>query len=139
VFVGLFEHSLDGKGRVVLPSTFRNDLAGRGVLAPWENCLGIWTQEGFAEVASRLTEKVREGLASPNAPRALSANAVVAEPDAQGRILVPQRLRDFAGLEREVVIIGALDRVEIWNAERWREISVGAEQSLRDAVSGLGI
>jgi MraZ protein len=139
VFVGTFEHSLDGKGRVVLPSQFRHELAGRGFVAQYQNCLGLWTQDGFDEVANRLREKVREGLATHNAVRALAANAVQVEPDAQGRILVPQRLRDYAGLERDVVIIGALDRVEIWNAGRWQEVSGEADESLLAAVTDLGI
>lgn len=139
MFVGTFEHSLDGKGRVVLPSTFRNDLAGRGYLAQYENCLGIWTEQGFGEVTARLTEKIREGLAPHNASRAFAANAAPVEPDTQGRILLPQRLREFAGLEKDVVIIGAIDRIEIWNARRWESISAEADQSLVDAVTGLGI
>jgi MraZ protein len=71
--------------------------------------------------------------------RALAANAVQVEPDAQGRILIPQRLRDYAGLGRDVVVIGALDRIEIWDADRWREISGEADESLLAAVTDLGI
>ena len=139
MFVGTFEHSLDGKGRIVLPATFRNELAGRGIVSQYENCLGVWTIDGFGEVARRLQDKVREGLTTHNAVRAFSANAVQVEPDTQGRILLPQRLRDFAGLDRDVAIIGAIDRIEIWNAERWRTLSTEADQSLIDAVTGLGI
>jgi MraZ protein len=139
VFVGTFEHSLDGKGRVVLPSQFRNELAGRGFIAQYQQCLGLWTQEGFSEVANRLRDKVREGLAPQNAVRALAANAVQVEPDAQGRILIPQRLREYAVLEREVAVIGAMDRIEIWNAARWREESSEADESLLAAVTDLGI
>jgi MraZ protein len=139
VFVGTFEHSLDGKGRVVLPSQFRNELAGRGFIAQYQQCLGLWTQEGFNEVANRLREKVREGLAPQNAVRALAANAVQVEPDAQGRILIPQRLRQYAALERDVAVIGALDRIEIWNASRWHEESSQADESLLAAVTDLGI
>jgi MraZ protein len=139
VFVGTFEHSLDGKGRVVLPSQFRNELAGRGFVAQYQQCLGVWTEEGFNEVANRLRDKVREGLAPQNAVRALAANAVQVEPDAQGRILIPQRLREYAGLQREVAVIGALDRIEIWDAARWSEISGEADDSLLAAVTDLGI
>jgi MraZ protein len=139
VFVGTFEHSLDGKGRVVLPSQFRNELAGRGYIAQYQQCLGLWTQDGFNEVASRLRDKVREGLAPQNAVRALAANAVQVEPDAQGRILIPQRLRDYAGLTRDCAVIGALDRIEIWDASRWSEISGEADESLLAAVTDLGI
>jgi MraZ protein len=139
VFVGTFEHSLDGKGRVVLPSQFRNELAGRGFIAQYQQCLGLWTQEGFNEVANRLRDKVREGLAPQNAVRALAANAVQVEPDAQGRILIPQRLRQYAGLERDCAVIGALDRIEIWDAARWHAEADLADESLLAAVTDLGI
>ena len=139
VFVGTFEHTLDGKGRIVLPATFRNELAGRGIVSQYENCLGVWTVDGFGEVARRLQDKVREGLTTHNAVRAFAANAVQVEPDTQGRILLPPRLRDYAALERDAVIIGAIDRIEIWNAERWQTVSGEADESLLTAVTDLGI
>jgi len=139
VFVGTFEHSLDDKGRVVLPATFRGHLADRGFVSQFDNCLGVWTEEGFAQVAERLTEKIREGLAPQNAMRAFSANAAEVKPDSQGRILLPQRLREFAGLDRDVVVIGAIDRVEIWDSSRWGEVSAQADESLIHAVTALGI
>mgnify|MGYP000729910638 CR=1 FL=1 len=77
MFVGTFEHSLDDKGRVVLPATFRSYLAERGFVSQFDNCLGVWTEEGFTEVAKRLTEKIREGLAPQDAMRAFSANAAL--------------------------------------------------------------
>ena len=139
MFVGTFEHSLDDKGRVVLPATFRGHLADRGFVSQFDNCLGVWTEEGFAQVAERLTEKIREGLAPQNAMRAFSANAAEVKPDSQGRILLPQRLREFAGLDRDVVVIGAIDRVEIWDSSRWGEVSAQADESLIHAVTALGI
>ena len=139
MFVGTFEHSLDGKGRVVLPAAFRNELAGRGIVAQHQRCLAVWTTSGFDEVANRLRDKVREGLAPQNALRALSANAVQVEPDSQGRILIPQRLRQFAELDRDLVVIGAFDRIEIWDAARWQQVSEEADQSLLEAMDYLGI
>jgi MraZ protein len=139
VFVGTFEHSLDDKGRLVLPSVFRSHLADRGFVSQYESCLGLWTEDGFMDVARRLQEKVREGKASQNAVRAFAANATEVRPDSQGRITIPPRLREYAGLDREVVVIGALDRVEIWDASRWRDISSAADDSLTSAVTELGI
>jgi MraZ protein len=139
VFVGTFEHSLDDKGRVVLPVTFRSHLAERGFASQFDNCLGVWTEEGFTDVAKRLTEKIREGLAPQDAMRAFSANAAEVKPDSQGRILLPQRLRDFAGLDRDVVVIGAIDRIEIWDSTRWGAASARADESLIHAVTALGI
>jgi len=139
VFVGTFEHALDGKGRVVLPVAFRHQLAERGIVSQYQGCLGLWTEDGFADVAARLTEKVRAGLAPQNAVRALAADAAEVRPDTQGRVFLPQRLRDYAGLERDVVIIGAVDRAEIWNADRWRDLRHDADESLLAAVNDLGI
>ena len=126
MFVGTFEHSLDGKGRIVLPATFRNELAGRGIVSQYENCLGVWTEEGFGEVARRLQDKVREGMTTHNAVRAFAANAVQVEPDTQGRILLPPRLREFAALDKDAVIIGAIDRIEIWNPAEFQAATSAA-------------
>ena len=139
MFVGTFEHSLDDKGRVVLPSTFRDQLVGKGFLSQWDRCLGLWTEDGFADVARRLTEKIREGLAPQEAMRAFAANAHEVRPDSQGRITIPQRLREFAHLERDAVVIGAVDRIEIWDSGRWGDQSVTADDSLIQAVTALGL
>jgi MraZ protein len=139
VFVGSFEHALDDKGRVVLPATFRPHLADQGFLSQYDQCLGLWTPEGFEGVARRLTERVRAGEASQFALRAFSANAHQVKPDSQGRIVIPERLRAFAGLERDVVIIGALEHIELWDASRWRGLEESSDQSLTQAVTELGI
>jgi MraZ protein len=139
VFVGTFEHSLDDKGRVVLPSTFRAQMNEKGYLSQWDKCLGLWTEADFADVARRLQEKVRDGLAPQEAIRAFSANAHEVRPDSQGRITIPQRLREFAHLERDAVVIGAIDRIEIWDAARWGDQSGIADDSLIQAVTALGL
>ena len=139
MFVGTFEHSLDDKGRVVLPSTFRAQMNEKGYLSQWDKCLGLWTEADFADVARRLQEKVRDGLAPQEAIRAFSANAHEVRPDSQGRITIPQRLREFARLERDAVVIGAIDRIEIWDAARWGDQSGIADDSLIQAVTALGL
>lgn len=138
MFVGTFEHSLDDKGRVVLPSTFRSQLADRGFLSQFGDCLGVWTEEDFRDLADRLTQKVRDGVASPDALRGLAANAHEVRPDSQGRITIPQRLREHAGLERDVVVIGAFERIEVWDATRWQRARAAADESLTQ-VTGQGL
>ena len=96
MFVGKFEHSLDDKGRVVLPSKFRSDLANHGYLTQYDQCLSLWTPEGFKDMADRLTAKVRAGEASQQALRAFSASTHQVKLDSQGRIGIPERLREFA-------------------------------------------
>ena len=139
MFVGRFEHSLDEKGRLVLPSSYRQHFAERGFLTQYQRCLGLWTAEGFDEVTQRLREKFREGLAPNSALRAFASNAVEVNVDKQGRISIPEWLREKAGLERDAVIVGVLDRVEIWSADRWRQEAEGGDADLLHAVNELGI
>ena len=140
MFVGTFEHSLDDKGRVVLPTTFRSRLAEGGYLTPYQNCLALWTPKDFEDFVERLREKLRNQEAAPNAMRALTANAAEIKPDGQGRIAIPPRLRTYGGLEGgNVVLAGSLDHIELWNRDRWAEVSEQGEASLADAVATLGI
>lgn len=139
MFVGTFEHSLDDKGRVVLPATFRSYLADRGFVSKLDGCLGLWTPEEFDSVASLLRDRVREGQVGQEALRVFAADAAEVRPDSQGRISLPQRLRDFAGLERDLVINGRFDRVEIWSVDRWSSLADTADQDLAAAVVDLGI
>lgn len=136
MFVGTFEHSLDDKGRLVLPVAFRSHLEHGGFVSQFDRCLGIWTPDAFGDLVSRLNERVRGGQANPMSLRALTANAADIRPDGQGRIFIPQRLRDFAGLQRETVVIGAYDRVEVWDAMRWSAASGEADQSWVEVVTG---
>ena len=130
MFVGTFEHSLDEKGRVVLPSVFRGRLAEGGVVTKLDNCLAVWTAEEFEKVATAMVDKVRSGEADRDVVRTFSADAHQATPDGQGRIMLPPRLREFAGLQREVVVNGALDHLEIWDTERWAAVNRGGEEQL---------
>ena len=139
MFLGTFEHSLDDKGRVVRPSTFRSALADGGVLAKLDDCIGLWTPEEFEKVASLLQDKVREGQVSQDALRVFAADAATVRPDSQGRISLPPRLRDHSGLDRELVINGRLDRIEIWSTDRWSGVSTDADSKLASAVSVIGL
>ena len=135
MFVGTFEHSLDDKGRLVLPVGFRPHLAPGGVVGQFDRCLAIWTPDTFEDLVRRLNDRVRVGDANTMSLRALTANAADIRPDSQGRISIPQRLRDFAGLQREAVVIGVYDRIELWDAQRWSDAAGEADQSWVDVVN----
>ena len=141
MFVGTFEHSLDDKGRLVLPTAFRPRLAEGGYLTPYESCLALWAPSQFEDFVERLSQKVRSGEASPNAIRVFMANASDVRPDSQGRFPVTPRLRTFAGLTpgSGAVLAGVRDHIEIWEPQRWEEVSTQGDASLADAVSNLGI
>ena len=138
MFLGTYEHSLDAKGRVILPAKFRERLeAGAYLARSLDGCLSLFDAEEFDRVAQDMQEKARRGAVERNAVRSFAAGATEATPDKQGRITIPAHLRTFAGLEREVVVTGALTRIEIWDAARWREIDSEAERALAAARPGL--
>lgn len=132
-FVGTHAHTLDSKGRLVLPSKFRSHFTDGAYLSPWAGCVALWTTERFTEMVRRIAEEIRAGDTDSDVQRALGANSEMVRPDAQGRIMVPPRLRDFAALERDVVICGAIDRIEIWNAPDWEDLLGNLDQLAADA------
>lgn len=114
---GTYEHNMDAKGRLAVPAKLRDELGTTFYLTMGlDRCLSIYPQESWAV----FTEKFDSlPITQSKKMRALFANTLKCELDAQGRILIPQNLRDWAGLQKEVVIIGVNSRAEIWDAERW--------------------
>lgn len=143
MFLGTFEHSLDPKGRVILPAKFRDQLASGAFLSKvLDGCLALYTAEEFEKVALDMQEKARRGSIERNFVRSFAAGTTEATPDRQGRITIPPKLREFAGLERDVVVNGAIQRIEIWDAARWRQLDEEADQSMVEArpdVADIGI
>jgi MraZ protein len=138
MFLGTYEHSLDPKGRVILPAKFREQLeAGAFLAKSLDGCLSLYDADEFQKVAMNMQEQARRGAVERNAVRSFAAGATEATPDKQGRISIPAHLRTFASLDREVVVTGALSRIEIWDAARWRELDAEAERSLTAARPGL--
>lgn len=115
---GTYEHALDAKGRLFIPAKLREELGVAFYLAMGvDACLAIYPQstwERFTQTFASLP------MSQSKAMRPLFANAAKCEPDSQGRIVVPQKLRQYAGLEKEAVIIGVNDRAEIWAADVWK-------------------
>ncbi len=132
-FVGQFEHSLDAKGRIVLPASFRAAFENSGFLIKGsEACLALMTPGQFADLAREMSSRSKAGDARQRAAkRSFGAGAARVLPDKQGRIAIPEELRQFAGLERECMIIGSIDEVEIWDARRWLEINAEGETVLQ--------
>ena len=120
-FFGTYEHSLDDKGRVILPARIRARLSGAVYLTQHlDSCVAMWTLEQFEkEVAAQLAA-AESGPRERNEVRDWSASVHEVELDRQGRMAIPQQLRSYAGLEQEVLVIGAINRVELWSPERWR-------------------
>ncbi len=138
-FLGTFEHTLDPKGRLILPAAFRAKLADGAVITPLDHCLAILPTDEFDAMADRLELQVSEGIVDVNALRHFAGKADEVVPDSQGRVRILAHLRELAGLDRSVIVNGALRRVEVWNPERWNGIApVGAERLTAAIEKGHG-
>src|SRR2546421_8381608 len=132
MFFGEHTHSLDGKGRVILPAKYRGRLAD-GVVATSavDGCLAVWAPDDFEVRAREMQDKAKSGSrAERDQARAFFSGTVEVVPGPQGRVALPAHLREFAGLHDEVVITGQFDHIEIWDAERWRQRKQAGEQGL---------
>jgi len=138
MFLGEHSHSLDAKGRVILPARFRDQLEGGAVMAKaLDGCLAVYPTDEFVErVASQLREARQRGARERQAARAVFSGAVEVTPDKQGRVAVPQNLREYAGLERDVIVAGNFDHLEIWDATRFRDRD---QEGTASIVDGDGI
>jgi len=117
---GKYQHTVDAKGRLFVPSKFREELGEAFyVTLGTDTCLTIYTQDSWDVILSKFNALP---LSQAQKMRFFFANACKCEPDKQGRFLLPQELRDYAGLRQEVKFIGQGDRAEIWDAERYDEL-----------------
>ena len=136
---GQYAHNIDAKGRLFIPAKLREELGQTfHVTIGLDHCLSIYSNESWDAFMDKLRDLP---YSKAKALRVLSANAVDCEPDAQGRILIPNHLRQRAKLEKEVVVAGIFNRVEIWNAQRWAELEEEAfsSGSLEQAMEEMGL
>lgn len=132
-FFGTYTPRLDDKSRLFLPAKFRPRLEGGIVLTRGqENCIYGWTTDSFSAFTDRIRETPFTNREARNFVRMLYSGASSEVPDKQGRISIPPVLRSWAGLERDVAVVGAMDRLEIWDAGRWDEYSSAQEEQFSD-------
>ena len=134
MLIGQYQHNIDAKNRVIVPAKFREDLGERFyVTKGLDGCLFVLSEEGW----KRLQDKI---VAMPMSKarqlqRFFFSGAAEVEPDKQGRILIPQPLRDYASIEKDVTFIGTGDRAEIWSTECWTQFNDNlTEDSIAEAM-----
>jgi MraZ protein len=133
VFLGEYQHSLDAKGRIILPSRYRSRLeAGCVLTRGQDNCLSVYPREEFDRIAEKLGRTRQSSQRARNLVRQFFSGAQEEVPDRQGRATIPEPLRVYAGLDRDVAIIGAGNRFEIWDRARWAEQQQRTEPDFRD-------
>jgi MraZ protein len=143
VFLGEYQHTIDDKGRLVLPSKFRHALAdGLVITKGQERCLYLFPPDRWAEEVEKVNRLPRTNRRNRNYARSFFGSASDQDLDRQGRIQIPPQLRTYAGLDRDVLVMGVADRIEIWDATAWRDFSVEADRlyaDIEDALSEEGI
>lgn len=143
MFYGEYQHTVDPKGRVIVPSRFREGLGEKFIMTKGlDNCLYAYSPEEWAGLESKAKALP---LSDPNARafiRFFFSGATECEVDKQGRILIPQNLREYAGLDKEIYIIGVSNKVEVWDKAKWESYS-GSEllkpESIAESMAMLGI
>lgn len=134
MFKGVYRHRIDAKGRLPVPAGFRKALAeGRVVLTRLDQCLAVYPPGEWRRVEDQLAALPTFNKQVKALTRLLTSRACDCALDAQGRILLPAALRAEAALAREAVVVGVLNRFEVWNPEAWNEFVRDSERLLDDA------
>ena len=143
MFIGEYQHTLDPKNRVIMPSKFREKLGDCFVMTKGlDNCLFIYSSEEWSIVEDKLKSLPMTNKDARAFVRFFFAGACECELDKQGRILMPNNLKDYAKIDKELVIIGVSTRIEIWSREEWNKFNSDANISYEDVaekMSQLGI
>jgi MraZ protein len=142
VFYGEYEHSLDEKGRLIIPSRIRDAMKHAGVTAfmitrGLDDCLFLFPAQQWQEQEQRLSSLSFEKANARRFARMFFAGASPGELDRQGRIFIPPNLREHAHIEKDVVIIGVHNRIEIWDKSRWQQFSKEAKDSYEKIAEEL--
>lgn len=132
-FVGQFQHSLDAKGRLILPAKFRSEFERGGHLSPnTEGCVALWTPGEFArKTEDFLAESRSGGVLGRRQARYWAANSSDVEFDKQGRFALPTAIREYGQLLGDVLVVGMLDHVELWNPAIYAEQVNSAEEMFK--------
>ena len=136
VFLGTYEPKLDDKARLILPARFRDQLAGGVVITPGqEHCLYLFPLAEFERIYNEMRQAPVTHKQARDYIRIMMADALDQIPDKQGRVNIPAKLRQYAGLDKDLAVIGVGPRAEIWDLETWNRYRQDQENGF--AVPGL--
>ncbi len=142
MFLGEYQHSLDAKGRLVLPRKFRGDLEDGCVITKGqEHCLYVFPMDRWQDEVDKVSKLPRTDRRARNFARSFFAAASDQTLDKQGRIAVPEGLRRFASLEKDVTVVGVAERIEVWATEVWEGVQAEADEyyaGIEEALSAEG-
>jgi len=139
MLIGQYEHTIDAKKRLALPAKFRGELGDKIIITRGiDGCLFVYTQQEWATQSAKWGSLTISQTEARSFARMMLAGAMEVALDKLGRILVPDYLKEYAGLKKEVVICGLSNRLEIWDAAKWETYKKAAEKGVDEIVSKLG-
>lgn len=140
MFKGEYSHSVDAKGRIIMPAKFREILGDMFVVTKGlDGCLFVYPNKEWENIENKFREIPLTTKDARKFSRFFFAGAADCEVDKQGRVLIPSVLREFAGLNKEVVLVGVLNRIEIWSKERWLENEYDDMDEIAEHMAALGL
>lgn len=143
MFIGEYSHNLDEKGRVAVPKKFRQALSkGAVVTRGLDNCLFLYTQDEWQKLAEKLANLPFAQANTRAFARLMLAGAMDVKPDKQGRIILPEYLRKYAGLTKAVTVAGLYNRLELWSQESWEKYKTKTEKEsnkIAEQMADLGV
>lgn len=135
---GDFNHSIDAKGRLIIPAKFRDGLGENFVITKgMDNCLFVYPSDEWKVLEEKIKTLPLTNKSARDFKRFMLGSAVEGVLDKQGRVLIPPSLREFATLEKDVVLVGVLDKVEIWNKAKWDASNAEVEENIEDITSNM--
>jgi MraZ protein len=142
MFYGEYEHGIDKKGRLIIPSKFREsfkeyDIGKLYITRGLDKCLFLFTENEWKSQESKFKSISFTKSESRKFNRLYFSGATDIECDKQGRVLIPKYLKDFAGIKKDVMIIGVSNRIEIWSKEAWQEYYNSSKESFEDIAEKL--
>ena len=139
MLIGQYKYTIDNKKRLALPAKFRGELGVKVIVTKGvENCLVVYTEKEWEVTSQKLGNLPISQAEARSFARHLLASAMEVELDKLGRILLPDYLKKYSGLEKNVVICGLSNRLEIWDENKWENYSRNAEKGVEEIVSKLG-
>lgn len=138
MFMGEYHHSIDDKGRLIIPAKFRSELGDKFIITRGiENCLFAYPEKRWEEIVHKLESLPFTKKDARNFTRFFLSGATVAEFDKQGRVNITSPLINYASIEKECIIIGTGDRLEIWSEDAWNSFFNSASINMSDIAENL--
>lgn len=139
MFIGEYNHAIDTKGRLAVPAKFRVELEnGAVVTRGLDSCLFLYTIDEWSRLAAKISQMPLSQSNTRAFSRLMLAGAMDVQLDKQGRIILPDYLRQYAGLKKKVVVAGLYNRLELWDQAAWEEYKTRTEQESGDIAEALG-